>query len=111
MGSRGGDTFREAVLVHYPVGLLALGSFAAVEDERLLDAHFGVAVGHVNRLVRPCGFPVAARCGSVGPGAIGVLPIPRREEVPFPLPEQRLVFSSVRHHYSMSVKLSLQRKN
>lgn len=77
MGSRAGDSFHQAVLVHDPVGFLALGGLASVENERLLDAHFAVAVVHVNRLIRPGGFPVTARCGSVGPGAIRVLPVPR----------------------------------
>lgn len=63
--------------MHDPVGFLALGSFASVENECLLDAHFAVPVAHVDRLIRPGGFPVAARCGSVGPGAIWVLPVPR----------------------------------
>lgn len=80
--------------MHDPVGFLAFGGFASVEHERLLHAHLAVAIAHVDGLVGPSGLPVSARRGSVGPGAVGVLSVPRRKEIPFSLPEQRLVCSS-----------------
>ena len=101
---RGGrHALRQAVLVHNPIGFLALGRLPTVEHQRLLDAHLAVAIAHVNGLVSPRRFPVAARGRSVGPGAIWVLPVPRREEIPLSLPEQRLVYRSISQSHLMSV--------
>lgn len=89
--SGGRDTFSEAILVHDPVRFLALWCFTAVKNQRLLHSHLTVSFGHVDGLICPCGFPVATRGSSVGPGAIGVLPVPWRKEIPFSLSEQRLI--------------------
>nr|ACN30958.1 unknown [Zea mays] len=76
----------EAVLVHDPVGLLALGRLAGVEDERLLD---GQRLGRAHGLVSAGGLPVPSPGGAVGPGPVRVLAVPRGEEVPLLLAVQR----------------------
>lgn len=100
MMSGGRDTFSEAILVHDPVRFLALWCFTAVKNQRLLHSHLTVSFGHVDGLICPCGFPVATRGSSVGPGAIGVLPVPWRKEIPFSLSEQRLICTrcTIKHH-------------
>uniref|UniRef100_A0A0E0EP35 DUF834 domain-containing protein n=1 Tax=Oryza meridionalis TaxID=40149 RepID=A0A0E0EP35_9ORYZ len=70
----------EAVLVHDPVGALALGGAAGVEDEGLLHADGGGAVADLPVLAG--GLPVAAGGGAVGAGAVGVLAVEAAEEVP-----------------------------
>lgn len=79
----------EAILVHDPVGPLALGRPTGVEDERLLHPDELAAV--VDIAVLPGGLPVAARRGAVGPvpGAAaaagpgaGDLAVEAGEEVP-----------------------------
>jgi hypothetical protein len=70
----------EAVLVHDPVGALALGRASRVEDERLLHADDPGAVAHLPVLAG--GLPVSPVGGPVGAGAIGVLAIEAAEEVP-----------------------------
>jgi hypothetical protein len=83
----------EAVLVHDPVGLGALGRAALVEDERLLDADALVgrrAAAAVDGLVGAGGLPVAGARGAVRPDPVRVLAVPRAEEVPLPVPVIRL---------------------
>jgi hypothetical protein len=81
----------EAVLVHDPVGLNAPGRLAGVEDERLLDTRrLGAPFGR-DRLIGPGGLPVPSPGCAVGARPVGVLAVPRREEVPLLVPEQRLV--------------------
>ena len=76
----------EAILVHDPVGLDALGRAALVEDECLLDADALVGGAAADGLVGAGGLPVAGTCGAVRPDSVGVLAVPRREEVPLPVP-------------------------
>ena len=76
----------EAVFVHDPVGLDALGRAALVEDEGLLDADALAGGAAADGLVRAGGLPVAGTRGAVRPDTVGVLTVPRREEVPLPVP-------------------------
>ena len=78
----------EAVLVHDPVGLDALGRLPGVEDERLLDGH-GARRPH--RLVGAGGLPVPRPGRPVRPRPVRVLAVARREEVPLLLPTERLL--------------------
>nr|ACN34811.1 unknown [Zea mays] len=80
----------EAVLVHDPVGLGAPGRAALVEDERLLDADALAGGGVVDGLVGAGGLPVAGAGGAVGADAVGVLAVPRAEEVVLAVAVQRL---------------------
>lgn len=66
--------------MHDPVGALALGGAAGVEDEGLLHADGGGAVADLPVLAG--GLPVAAGGGAVGAGAVGVLAVEAAEEVP-----------------------------
>ena len=70
----------QTVFVHDPVGPLATGGSAEVEDEGFLHADNlgGVSDGPVF----PGGLPVALNGGAIGAGAIGVLAIEGAEEVP-----------------------------
>jgi hypothetical protein len=80
----------EAVLVHDPVSLGTLGRLAPVEHEGLLDSDVvaGRRGGREDGLVGAGGLPVARPGGAVGAGAVGVLAVPRAEEVPLVLSEQ-----------------------
>lgn len=66
--------------MHDPVGALALGRAAGVEDERLLHPDDPGAMAHLP--VLPGGLPVASRGGAVGAGPVGVLAVEAAEEVP-----------------------------
>ena len=79
----------KAVLVHDPLGLLAAGGSAFVEDEGFLHPQEGPTWRTVNLLVFAGGFPVAGSGGSVGPQSGRVLPVPEAEEVPLSLPHLR----------------------
>ena len=70
----------ESVLVHYPVGALALGRASGVEDERLLHPDDPGPMAHLPVLAG--GLPVPPGCGAVGAGAVGVLAVEAAEEVP-----------------------------
>ena len=76
----------EAVLVHDPVGLGALGRAAPVEDERLLDADALAGGAALDGLVSAGGLPVAGSCGAVRPDPVWVLAVARAEEVPLLVP-------------------------
>lgn len=90
-GGDAGGTL-QAVLVHNPVGLEALGGAPTVEDQRLLHANPNTpAVHHLPVLAR--GLPVPLLRGPVGPHSRGVLPVTHTEEVPFVLPHLRLLCS------------------
>jgi hypothetical protein len=80
----------EAVLLHDPVGLGALGRAAHVEDERLLDADALAGDGAVDGLVGAGGLPVAGARGAVRPDPVRVLAVARAEEVPLLVPVRRL---------------------
>nr|ACN28671.1 unknown [Zea mays] len=82
----GAAGFGEAVLVHDPLRLDPARRLAVVEHERLLDPRRPALVLH--GLVRARGLPVARPGGAVGAGAVGVLAVPRREEVPLAAPEE-----------------------
>ncbi|BAT03551.1 Os08g0116100, partial [Oryza sativa Japonica Group] len=70
----------EAVLVHDPVGLLAVGGAALVEDERL--AHANAVDGVVDGLVAAGGLPEPGRRRPVRPRPRRVLLVLVAEEVP-----------------------------
>ena len=70
----------EAVLVHDPVGPLALRRPPGVEDERLLHPDDPGTMAHLPVLAG--GLPVPSRRGAVGAGAVGVLAVEAAEEVP-----------------------------
>ena len=70
----------EAVLVHDPVGLLAVRGAALVEDERL--AHADALDGVVDGLVAAGGLPEAGRRGAVRARPRRVLLVLVAEEVP-----------------------------
>jgi hypothetical protein len=75
--------------VHDPASLDTPGRLAPVEHEGLLDPD--VVAGRrsgQDGLVGAGGLPVPGPGGAVGPGAVGVLALPRAEEVPLLLPEQ-----------------------
>jgi hypothetical protein len=73
--------------MHDPVGLLAPGCSAAVEDERLLHAHQVKAWSVAQHIaVFAGGLPVACLGGSVRAHASGVLAVPQAEEIPLLLP-------------------------
>ena len=76
----------EAVLVHDPVGLGALGRAALVEDERLLDADALAGGAALDGLVGAGGLPVAGPCGAVRADPVWVLAVARAEEVPLLVP-------------------------
>lgn len=81
----------EAVLLHNPVSLYPLGRLSLVEDEGFFHADALNAAGGHYRLVGAGRFPVPRRRRPVRTHAVRVFPIPRAEEEPFPLPEQRLI--------------------
>lgn len=81
----------EAVLLHNPVSLYPLGRLSLVEDEGFFHADALNAAGGHYRLVGAGRFPVPRRRCPVRSHAVRVFPIPRAEEEPFPLPEQRLI--------------------
>jgi hypothetical protein len=74
------EVLAESVLVHDPVGALAAGSAAAVEDESL--AHAVDAAVASDAAVLAGGLPVPRRGGAVGARAVGVLAVARAEEEP-----------------------------
>ena len=75
------EVLAEAVLVHDPVGALAAGGAAAVEDERLAEAVDAAAVAG-DAAVLAGGLPVAGGGGAVGARPVGVLAVARAEEEP-----------------------------
>jgi hypothetical protein len=77
----------EAVLVHDPAGLAALGRPPRVEDERLLHADEGLAPEDLPVLARR--LPVARLGGPVRPQPRRVLAVLDTEEVPLLLPHGR----------------------
>jgi hypothetical protein len=85
-GAGAGAGVGEAVLVHDPLRLDPARRLAVVEHERLLDADRPATVLH--GLVRSRGLPVPRPGGAVGAGALGVLAVPRREEVPLAAAEE-----------------------
>ncbi|KAE8805147.1 NAC transcription factor [Hordeum vulgare] len=87
----------EAVLVHDPCHLGALGQAALVEDESLLDADALAGGGVMDGLVGAGGLPVAAAGGAVGADAVRVLVVPRAEEVPLAVAVHRLGCSFIDH--------------
>jgi hypothetical protein len=74
--------------VHDPVSLDTLGRLAPVEHEGLLDPDALAGASGQDGLVGAGGLPVAGSGGAVGASAVGVLAVPRAEEVPLVLPEQ-----------------------
>ena len=74
------EVLAEAVLVHDPVGALAAGGAAAVEDERLAEAVDAGVAG--DAAVLAGGLPVARRGGAVGALPRRVLAVAQVEEVP-----------------------------
>lgn len=81
--------------MHDPLGLLAAGGTALVEDEGLLHPKKGPTGGTVNLFVFAGGFPVASAGGSVGPKAGRVLPVPEAEEVPLSVPHLRHICTHI----------------
>jgi len=85
----------QSILMHDPVGLLAFGCAAHVENQRLLHAHqlrrrsasaasaAAAAAHHISVLTSS--FPVACIRRPVGPHPRRVLPVSQAEEVPLPL--------------------------
>ena len=73
----------EAILVHDPVGLLAVGSAAAVEDEGF--AHADLLEGVADALVSAGGLPKASVGGSIRARPCRVLPVLVAEKVPLVL--------------------------
>jgi hypothetical protein len=71
--------------VHDPVCLDTLGRFAAVEHKGLLDSDVLARRSQQDGLVGAGGLPVAGSGGTVWPSAVGVLAVPRAEEVPLVL--------------------------
>ena len=72
--------------MHDPLGLDPTGRLAVVEHERLLDADRPAPVLH--GLVGAGRLPVPGARGAVGSGAVGVLAVARREEVPLAAAEE-----------------------
>jgi len=73
------------VLVHDPVGALALGSTASIENQGLLHPNqgaIGARLAGLDGSVLARGFPVASVGGPVRTMPIRVLPITRKEEEP-----------------------------
>ncbi|BAS72294.1 Os01g0393200 [Oryza sativa Japonica Group] len=88
----------EPVLVHDPVGLVALGSPALVEDERLLHADEHVVVAE-DLLVLPRRLPVSRLRRPVRPHPRRILPILLAVEIPLLLPVHlRLPYIFFSHH-------------
>lgn len=71
----------EAVLVHDPVGLLAVGSSAAVEDEGF--PHPDLLEGVADAFVSAGCFPESCMSGSVCPRPCWIFSILVAEKVPF----------------------------
>jgi hypothetical protein len=92
---RGGG---EAVLVHDPAGLGALGWAALVEDERLLDANALAGGVVVDGLVGAGGLPVPGPRRPVRADAVRVLAVTRAEEVPLAIPVHSLAYILHHHH-------------
>lgn len=80
-----GEVAVEPVLVHDPLGLLAAGGSASVEDERLLHAEEHPGGSAVDLPVLSCGFPVTSAGGPVRPETRRVLAVSKAEEVPLSL--------------------------
>ena len=98
-GGVGGVVKLEAVLVHDPVGLLAVRGAALVEDERL--AHADALDGVVDGLVAAGGLPEADRRGAVRARPRRVLLVLVAEEVPVVLrPGPDLTFLCTRIYTS-----------
>lgn len=76
------DGVVEAVLVHDPVGLVAVGGAALVEDERLAHADAAGPGGGVDGLVPAGGLPEPGGGGAVGARARRVLLVLVAEQVP-----------------------------
>jgi hypothetical protein len=74
------EVLAEPVLVHDPVGALAAGCAAAVEDERLAEAVDAAVAG--DAAVLAGGLPVPRGRGAVGARPVGVLAVARAEEEP-----------------------------
>jgi hypothetical protein len=92
----------QAILMHDPVGLLALGSAASVEDQCLLHAHqmrLRPVRHHISVFARR--LPVASVCGSVRAHARRVLAVAQAEEIPFLLPH--FGFLCIHHHRSCAM--------
>jgi hypothetical protein len=82
VGGGGERVGGEAVLVHDPAGLGALGWAALVEDERLLDANALAGGAVVDGPVGASGLPVPGPRRPVRTDAVRVLAVTRAEEVP-----------------------------
>lgn len=92
------------VLVHDPVGALALGSTAFVENQGLLHPNqgpIGARLAGLDVAVLARGFPVASFGGPVRTMPIWVLPITRTEEEPL-----RIVRLYHRQPYSFSSNIT-----
>lgn len=77
--------------MHDPVSLDASGCLSGVEDQGFLDPKRLLAACRLDWLVGPGGLPVPSPGSSVGPRPVRVFPVPRCEEVPLSLSEQRLL--------------------
>jgi len=78
----------EPVLMHDPISLQTLWWPPLVEHQGLLQSD--VLIPCMDRLVGPRRLPVPGGGRPVGPDSVGVLPVPRGEEVPLSVPEFRL---------------------
>jgi hypothetical protein len=106
------------VLVHDPVGALALGSTAPVENQGLLHPNrgaIGARLAGLDGTVLARGFPVASVGGPVRTMPIWVLPITRTEEEPLRIARlyhrQTFLFSSyITQNKSTSLEECQQKK-
>ena len=74
--------------MHDPVCLDPLGRLTTIEHKGFLDSDVLARWSQQDGLVGAGGLPVAGSGGTVGAGAVGVLAIPRAEEVPLVLSKQ-----------------------
>ena len=84
----------KSIFVHDPIGLLAMGSSAGVEDEGFPHANPLGGGAEVNGFVPPRRLPEPGPCGAVGPGSRRILLVLVAEEVPLVLrtrPDSALV--------------------
>lgn len=95
----------QAVFVHDPISLDPFGCLALVEDQSFLyPKNLAATPRNRHRFIGPGGLPVPSPGGPVRSGTVGVLPVPRRVEIPLSAPIQSQLCS---HKHTQEIKLGI----